>query len=179
MALPCDNCGHPKDNHLYEEGACRPGFPCNCKKFITDPACEICGKTSIGYLALCDEHATRRFNLTYGNKPITLEDLPKCCAVRHPVNRNVSYWDGHHKPPLRWNNDPENYLDGRFLTEAQAQEYIALKAENAKLREALQTFDLIPWIMVKRTDDHDAGWLASGEEHSPRDIAQRALEAKP
>lgn len=27
------NCGHPRKDHIYEEGACRPGFPCSCTLF--------------------------------------------------------------------------------------------------------------------------------------------------
>lgn len=29
----CAACGHPKIAHIYEEGACRPGFACSCQKF--------------------------------------------------------------------------------------------------------------------------------------------------
>lgn len=29
---PC-RCGHAKPQHIYEEGACRPGFMCDCKRF--------------------------------------------------------------------------------------------------------------------------------------------------
>lgn len=27
-------CGHDKRDHIYEEGACRPGFACLCPKFL-------------------------------------------------------------------------------------------------------------------------------------------------
>ncbi len=26
-------CGHPKADHVYEEGACRPGFECPCREY--------------------------------------------------------------------------------------------------------------------------------------------------
>lgn len=26
-------CGHKKSDHIYEEGACRPGSACDCQKF--------------------------------------------------------------------------------------------------------------------------------------------------
>lgn len=26
-------CGHQRSDHIYEEGACRPGYPCNCQTF--------------------------------------------------------------------------------------------------------------------------------------------------
>lgn len=33
----CFTCGHIKQNHIYEEGSCRPGYECasECKKFIS------------------------------------------------------------------------------------------------------------------------------------------------
>ncbi len=27
------SCGHSKSSHIYEEGACRPGFPCACLEY--------------------------------------------------------------------------------------------------------------------------------------------------
>lgn len=34
-------CGHSKEHHIYEEGACRSGVKCNCERFvpITPKAC--------------------------------------------------------------------------------------------------------------------------------------------
>lgn len=31
-------CGHEKRQHIYEEGACRPGFKCEarCEKYVPD-----------------------------------------------------------------------------------------------------------------------------------------------
>lgn len=26
---PCTTCGHTRANHIYEDGPCRPGFPCD------------------------------------------------------------------------------------------------------------------------------------------------------
>lgn len=36
---PCLTCGHGKRSHIYEEGACRPGFTCAalCEKFESQP----------------------------------------------------------------------------------------------------------------------------------------------
>ncbi len=31
-------CGHPKSDHIYEEGACRPGSLCSCQKFTPVPS---------------------------------------------------------------------------------------------------------------------------------------------
>lgn len=33
---PCDTCGHPMGDHIYHEGACRPGFVCEskCERFV-------------------------------------------------------------------------------------------------------------------------------------------------
>lgn len=33
----CMNCGHLKKDHIYEEGACRPGYICpsHCEKYIS------------------------------------------------------------------------------------------------------------------------------------------------
>jgi len=33
----CANCGHDRADHIYEEGACRPGFICQreCDKFVS------------------------------------------------------------------------------------------------------------------------------------------------
>lgn len=33
--MPLNNCkcGHSKEDHIYHEGACRPGFSCPCQKF--------------------------------------------------------------------------------------------------------------------------------------------------
>jgi hypothetical protein len=28
-------CGHKIEDHIYFEGACRPGFICDCIKFVT------------------------------------------------------------------------------------------------------------------------------------------------
>lgn len=32
----CKNCGHGRADHIYEEGACRPGFECpsRCKEYV-------------------------------------------------------------------------------------------------------------------------------------------------
>lgn len=30
---PCNGCGHAKRQHIYEEGACRPGFVCPCPEY--------------------------------------------------------------------------------------------------------------------------------------------------
>lgn len=30
----CVTCGHPKSAHIYEEGACRPGFACSCHHYV-------------------------------------------------------------------------------------------------------------------------------------------------
>lgn len=32
--MTCKTCGHTKSQHIYEEGACRPGFVCACDKFL-------------------------------------------------------------------------------------------------------------------------------------------------
>lgn len=29
-------CGHNKSDHIYEEGACRPGFVCECKQYSSN-----------------------------------------------------------------------------------------------------------------------------------------------
>lgn len=36
---PCLSCGHNKTHHIYNEGACRPGFACpsNCEAFVPTP----------------------------------------------------------------------------------------------------------------------------------------------
>lgn len=31
----CLTCGHSKADHIYEEGACRPGYLCPCQKFVS------------------------------------------------------------------------------------------------------------------------------------------------
>ena len=33
---PCATCGHDKKHHIYNEGACRPGFVCekSCERFV-------------------------------------------------------------------------------------------------------------------------------------------------
>ena len=33
----CKTCGHDRADHIYEEGACRPGFICQreCDKFVS------------------------------------------------------------------------------------------------------------------------------------------------
>ena len=35
----CANCGHNRSEHIYENGACRPGYVCfsRCNKFADDP----------------------------------------------------------------------------------------------------------------------------------------------
>lgn len=39
MDEPCLTCGQGKRSHIYEEGACRPGFTCAalCEKFESQP----------------------------------------------------------------------------------------------------------------------------------------------
>lgn len=34
MKTMCANCGHEKAAHIYEEGACRPGYPCFCASYM-------------------------------------------------------------------------------------------------------------------------------------------------
>lgn len=49
-------CGHSKSAHIYEEGACRPGFQCetSCEKFTPSSAiCGYCGK--LGEIVFIDE----------------------------------------------------------------------------------------------------------------------------
>ncbi len=33
----CIVCDHPKGDHTYDEGACRPGFKCDCEHFDPGP----------------------------------------------------------------------------------------------------------------------------------------------
>lgn len=33
---PCSTCGHPMTAHIYHEGACRPGFACECQRFTSN-----------------------------------------------------------------------------------------------------------------------------------------------
>lgn len=41
--MNCQNCGHPKSSHIYEEGSCRPGFICPCDHYVPpkDPRTSI------------------------------------------------------------------------------------------------------------------------------------------
>lgn len=36
--LDCRTCGHRRRDHIYEEGACRPGYPCagSCAVYVPD-----------------------------------------------------------------------------------------------------------------------------------------------
>ena len=36
--LDCRTCGHRRRDHIYEEGACRPGYPCagSCTLYVPD-----------------------------------------------------------------------------------------------------------------------------------------------
>lgn len=45
----CYGCGHPKRAHIYEEGACRPGFVCPCPVYVESPPPDACGRCGHAY----------------------------------------------------------------------------------------------------------------------------------
>lgn len=40
----CYGCGHSRRDHIYEEGACRPGFVCPCPVYVESPPPDACGR---------------------------------------------------------------------------------------------------------------------------------------
>lgn len=74
---------------------------------------------------------------------LKLEDLEICSLIRSPFDGNVSRRDGNwiyqhcHLPRERRNSDKDYTANGRFITEAQAQEYIELKNEKEKSHDRI------------------------------------------
>ena len=70
---------------------------------------------------------------------------------------------------------------GSPIAPTRCAEYVALKEENARLREALKA---VEWVQVPRQTPHDAGWRhcpickwpSMGCEHSPSCVIGNALK---
>lgn len=53
----CLTCGHSRQSHIYDEGACRPGFVCSsgCQKYLApgdEMAGALCPDESCGHRAI-------------------------------------------------------------------------------------------------------------------------------